>query len=266
MSKILTLTTDFGLQDGFIGMMKGVIFGLCPDLQVVDISHHIRPQQVAEGAFVLARAVPYFPAGTVHVAVIDPGVGTGRGAIAAQIGEAFFVAPDNGLLWPLVEKAQETKAPLRVVRLENTAYWRAEVSRTFHGRDVFSPVGAHLACGVALEDLGPAVQPADLVPLERLRPRRVTGGWEAHVQYIDRFGNLFTDFPAEWLPKERQTVRIVLKDAIIEGIVPSYGHLPPGSLAAVINSENWLEIARVNGNAAQSLGLQIGDPIFVEFA
>ncbi len=263
---ILTLTTDFGLQDGFIGMMKGVILDICPQVHIVDISHHVRPQQVAEGAFVLARAAPYFPPETVHVAVIDPGVGTGRGAIAARIGETFFVAPDNGLLWPLVEKARQAGEPLAVVRLENPAYWRAEVSRTFHGRDVFSPVGAHLACGLALAELGPAVPPEDLVPLEGTQPRRLPGGWEAHIQYVDRFGNLFTDLPAEWLPKSLESVRIRLKETIIQGVLPSYGHRPPGSLVAVINSENWLEIARVNGNAAQTLGLQVGDTILVEFS
>ncbi len=263
---ILTLTTDFGLQDGFIGMMKGVILGICPQTQIVDISHDIRPQQVAEGAFVLARAVPYFPPKTVHVAVIDPGVGTGRGAIAAHIGDAFFVAPDNGLLWPLMQKAQQQGERVEVVRLENPAYWRQHVSRTFHGRDVFSPVGAHLACGVALADLGPAVQVQSLVSLPRQQPRRVAQGWEAHIQYIDRFGNLFTNLPAESLPKALGTVRLKVKDAIIKGVHPSYGHRPPGSLVAVINSENWLEIAQVNGNAAAALGAHVGDSVFVEFS
>lgn len=262
---VLTLLTDFGLRDGFIGMMKGVIAGICPQAQVIDITHAIRPQDVREGAFVLRRAAPYFPAGSVHVAVVDPGVGTSRGAVAVAMHGQIFVAPDNGLLWPLVQEALTAGQEVQAVRLENRQYWRqGEISRTFHGRDVFSPVGAHLACGVPLDALGPGIQPDDLERLPWFAPQRVADGWEAHVQYIDHFGNVYTDLDEDHLHPERD-FRIRASGVKLTGLVPSYGHGQPGQIIALINSDGWLEIACVNGNAAQRLGLQVGETIYVEY-
>ncbi len=260
----ITLLTDFGLKDGTVGVMKGVIWGICPQARIVDISHHIAPQDVFEGAFVLARAAFYFPRGTVHVAVVDPGVGTGRAAVAGQVGEHFFVAPDNGLLTRVLARAQAGGWSVRFVRLENARYWREEISRTFHGRDVFSPVGAHLACGTPLGAFGSPIQADALVRLPQSQPRRLENGWEAHIQYIDVFGNLFTDLPAAWLPEDRRGVRVSYKGMVIEGVLPSYGHAKAGDLVAVINSENWLELAVVNGNAAERLKARTGDALLVE--
>lgn len=262
---IITLTTDFGLQDGFVGMMKGVIFSICPQAQIVDISHQIPPQQIRAGAFVLARAVRYFPAGSVHVAVVDPGVGSDRESIAALVDGQYFIAPDNGLLWPLFAESLSRGDRPRVVRLQNPAWWREEVSRTFHGRDVFAPVGAHLACGLSLDELGVPVRAEDLVPLPRLRPQRLASGLLAHVQYVDHFGNLFTDVSADLLPAERQRVRIEAGAATINGLASSYAARSEGSLVALINSENWLEIAVVNGSAADMTGLQPGDTVKISF-
>src|SRR5512136_277510 len=152
----LTLTTDFGFKDGFVGTLKGVIWSICPTAQIADISHAIAPQNVLEGALVLCRAYPFFPPGSVHVAVVDPGVGTRRRPMAARLGEHFFVGPDNGLFTPAYEAAEKKGWPLDLVHLTNEKFFLAQVSRTFHGRDIFAPVAAHLANGVPLADLGPA--------------------------------------------------------------------------------------------------------------
>ena len=149
----LTLTTDFGIKDGFVGTMKGVIWSICPAVQIADISHTIAPQNVLEGAFALWRAYSFFPAGSVHVAVIDPGVGTQRRPMAARMGANYFVGPDNGLFTPIYEDAEKKGWPLEIVHLTNGKYFLPEVSRTFHGRDIFAPVGAALAKGVPLAEL-----------------------------------------------------------------------------------------------------------------
>jgi S-adenosylmethionine hydrolase len=258
---LITLTTDFGEQDGFVGAMKGVIWGICPEAQIADISHQIAPQNVLEGALVLRRACPHFPDGTVHLAVVDPGVGTQRRPLAGRIGTHFVVGPDNGLFSFLVEEAEARGLPAEFVTLENPRYWRAEVSRTFHGRDIFAPVAAHLARGVSLADLGPA-----LVPPVRIRlpePVRTTRGWQAHVIAIDHFGNLASDLPAGKLPGYNRVV-IHVGGREIAGVNRTYGEQSPGALVALADSENRLEIAVVNGSAARELGAQVGDLIEVE--
>src|SRR5512138_481516 len=194
---ILTLTTDFGLRSGFVGIMKGVIYGIAPQVEIVDISHGIAPQDVHEGAFTLWRAAPFFPAGTIHVYVVDPGVGTQRRPLAARLGEQYFVGPDNGLLTPLIEAAEQKQEPVEFVHLNNPKYWLPKISRTFHGRDVFAPVGAYLANGASLNALGPRIN--DPVRLELPQPVKTDVGWAAHVIMIDTFGNLATDLPASAL-------------------------------------------------------------------
>src|SRR5512136_1467430 len=154
---IITLTTDFGLKDGFVGAMKGVIWSICPAAQIADISHAITPQNVLEGAFALWRAYSFFPAGSVHVAVVDPGVGTRRRPMAAHLGGHYFVGPDNGLFTPIYEDAEKNGWPLKIIQLTNEKYFLAQVSRTFHGRDIFGPAAAHLANGVPLSDFGPVI-------------------------------------------------------------------------------------------------------------
>ena len=152
---ILTLTTDFGTKDGFVGTMKGVIWSICPTVQIADISHEISPQNVIEGAYALGRAYAFFPSGTIDVAVVDPGVGTARRPIAAMVGQQVFVGPDNGLFTQMVNDADMKGWLVKIVHLVNQKYFLPQVSSTFHGRDIFAPVAAHLAAGVVLEDLGP---------------------------------------------------------------------------------------------------------------
>lgn len=257
---IITLTTDFGLRDGFVGTMKGVIYSIAPEAKIVDISHSIAPQNIQEGAFILARAVPFFPADTIHVFVVDPGVGTQRRPLAARLGEHYFVGPDNGMLTPLIDDAEQSKKEVEFVHLNNPKYWLPKVSGTFHGRDVFAPVGAHLANGVALAAFGPRLN--DPVRIELPRPAKTDTGWIAHIIGIDVFGNLTTDLPASAL-QGRVDVLVRLRGAEVDGIVKSYGHKQPGDLIALIDSEDCLEVAVVNGSAAQKLGAQMGDVVEV---
>ncbi|MBM3153453.1 MAG: SAM-dependent chlorinase/fluorinase, partial [Chloroflexi bacterium] len=154
---IISLTTDFGSRDGFVGALKGVIWGICPAAQVADITHDIAPQDILAGAFALWRAYPYFPSGTVHVAVVDPGVGTARRPIAARMGGQTFVGPDNGIFTPIYDDARRKGWKTETVQLSNEKYFLPDISRTFHGRDIFSPVAAHLANGADFLDLGPAL-------------------------------------------------------------------------------------------------------------
>ncbi len=257
---ILTLTTDFGLRNGFVGILKGVIYGIAPRAKIVDISHTIAPQDIQEGAFTLWRAAPFFPAGTVHVYVVDPGVGTKRRPLAARLGDHYFVGPDNGMLTPLIEEAEKNQKSVEFAHLNNPKYWLPKVSRTFHGRDIFAPVGAHLANGVSLSALGPRFN--DPVRMELPHPVKTDTGWIAHITVIDVFGNLTTDLPASAF-EGRTDLLIRIQGAEVNGITESYGHKQPGDLIALVDSEDYLEIALVNGSAAQQLGAKVGDTVEV---
>jgi S-adenosylmethionine hydrolase len=257
---VLTLTTDFGLRSGFAGIMKGVIYGIAPQVTIVDISHSIAPQNIQEGAFTLWRAVLFFPPGTVHVYVVDPGVGTQRRPLAARLGDHTFVGPDNGLLTPLIETAEQAKQPVEFVHLNNPKYWLPNISRTFHGRDIFAPVAAHLVNGVSLSALGPRLN--DPVRIELPHPVKTEAGWSAHVTAIDSFGNLATDLPASALGS-RIDVRVRLRGVEVAGIVASYGNKQPGELVALVDSEGYLEVAVVNGSAAEKLDAHAGDTVEV---
>jgi hypothetical protein len=257
---IISLLTDFGLQDGFVGVMKGVIWGIIPEVQIADISHQIEPQNVMQGAITLWRVAPYFPDGSVHVAVVDPGVGTERRALAAQLGNQYYIAPDNGLLTPLIQDAKSQDLPCQFIELTNSKYWLSAVSNTFHGRDIFAPVGAHLAAGIDLDDLGNPFD--DPILIELSQPTRTQEGWQAHVVAIDIFGNIETDLRADQVESLEQIV-VRIKGREIDGLVSSFGHRQAGELIAVISSEGFIEIAVVNGNAALDLKVKIGDVVEV---
>ena len=260
MRQITTITTDFGTQNGFIGVMKGVIWGIAPETHIADITHEIPPQNVRLGAYALWRVVPFFPSGTVHIAVIDPGVGTNRRPIGLRIGDQKYIVPDNGLITPILEDGERAGKPIEIVHLNNPEYWLPKVSHTFHGRDIFAPTGAHLAHGVPLAELGDPI--SDPIRLDFSRPKKTDQGWEAHITIIDVFGNLTTDLPAEKIT-DPENVTIRIKDRVIEGMVPSYGHREPGSLIALSDSEDYLEISVVNGNAAKTLDAEIGETVEV---
>jgi S-adenosylmethionine hydrolase len=259
---VLSLTTDFGLTNGFVGVMKGVIYGIAPDVKIVDISHLISAQNVLEGAYAMWRAVPFFPAESVHVGVVDPGVGTVRRPIGARLGNQYFIAPDNGLLTPLILDAERNDKPIEFVYLDNPKYWLPKISNTFHGRDIFAPTGAHLAAGVPLKDLGTPI--TDPIRLDMPRPEKTKNGWLAHVTIIDIFGNLTTDLPAKAL-EGQPNVLIRIREREIDGLIESYGHRRSGELVALVDSEYHLEVAVVNGSAARELGAQIGDVVVVVY-
>jgi len=246
---MITLLTDFGTADGFVGAMKGVIASIAPNEPVVDITHDVPPQDVQTGAFALRAASCFYPPGTVHCAVVDPGVGTARRALALQTAHYRFVGPDNGLmLWA----ADADGGVLKAFSCTNPDFHLPEVSCTFHGRDVFAPVAAHLAIDVPLTELGDPVDPTDLVVLPwRETPLREEGEVEAWVVHVDRFGNVVTSVPAVDMP-----TRLVVDGRDVE-VCRSYGR-PPGTLVAVPGSSGLLELSVCHGSAAGELGLLPG--------
>lgn len=257
---IITILTDFGLKDGFVGVMRGVIWSIAPDAHIADISHQIAPQDIYEGALVLARSAPFFPEGSIHIAVVDPGVGTARRPIAALIGKRYYVGPDNGLFTPLYTEAENSGLPVEIVHLDRPRYWRKEISHVFHGRDIFAPVAAHLANSVPLNEMGTPIR--DPIRLEVPQPERTDRGWKSTIVHIDNFGNIAASLRQEHLEgMEVKTVKLCGRE--IQGMVHTFGERPPGELVALIGSTGNLVISIVNGNAAQSLGAKKGDLIEV---
>jgi len=259
---VITLLTDFGLRDHFVGVMKGVILRICPDAMVVDITHDLPPHAVGEAAFLLACAYPYFPAGTVHVAVVDPGVGGARRPIAARCDEQLFVAPDNGILTYAFAEAGRWQA----VEIAKPQYRLSSVSATFHGRDVFAPASAHLASGVPLEALGSCV--TDPIMLYLPTPAETSQGLEVHIIHVDRFGNLITDLReerlTEWLSgQSAESIVMEAGETRIRGVSRSYDAAPEGRLLAIIGSSGRLEIAINRGHAGNLLRLRSGDTILL---
>ncbi len=257
---IITITTDFGIKNEFVAVMKGVILGISPAVHIVDVTHAVAPQNILEGAFALWRAASFFSDQTIHLFVVDPGVGTSRRAIAARIGSQYFVGPDNGLLTPIIESAEQAGSEMEFIHLQNSKYFLPVVSRTFHGRDIFSPVAAHIANGVALAELGMPI--SDPVRLALPTPIKTESGWTAHITVVDVFGNLTLDLPSSAL-QNRPAVLFRLHQAEISGVVDSYGQRSPGDLVAVVDSEGFIEIAEVNGNAAKRLNVNVGDMVEV---
>jgi hypothetical protein len=254
---IITLLSDFGLQDGYVASMKGVILEICPNARLVDISHLIAPQDVRSGAFVLYASYQYFPRGTVHLAVVDPGVGTERRAVAIRTGSSFFVGPDNGLFSLILKK--ETKWETR--KLENPKLRRSSVSSTFHGRDLFAPAAAHLACGVGFHTLGPLV--LDPISPQWREPIIAKGEVIGEVIHIDRFGNATTNVRSEILEKRgpADQWRITTGKSEIRSIRQTYGRVRTGEALALTGSTGFIEIAVNQGNAACELELDLGTKV-----
>ncbi len=254
---VITLVTDFGREGVFVGVMKGVIAGIAPQARVIDLTHDIPPFNIVQAAFGLRHAAPYFPEGTIHLAVVDPGVGTERKAVAVRAGGHCFVAPDNGLLAPVAESL----GPDTIVEVRNSDCFLPTVSSSFHGRDVFAPVAAHLAAGVAIDDLGP--QLAALQPLDAPRARREADGTiRGEVLWSDRFGNLITNIPATMLDPER-TWCVHIGRNTIQKISHTYAQVDAGEPLAMIGSFGMLEIAVRLGNAAHRLREDSGTPVHV---
>lgn len=256
----ITLTTDFTEHDGYVGVMKGVIAGIAPQARVIDLSHEVPPQNVFAGVLLLGRSLPYFPVGTVHVAVVDPGVGTARRGIAAQLGEQYFVGPDNGLITFLYHDCLEKKKTIAIHALENPDYQLPNVSRTFHGRDVFAPAAAYLANGAPLESFGAQVN--DPVLLDVASPLIIDNGIQGEIIHVDAFGNMASNIRAEHLA-HLENIHIILKNIKIEGISATFGKGLLGELVAVIDSFGYLSICVVNDSAAQKTGAGLGEKLLV---
>ena len=253
---VITLLTDFGTQDAFVGVMKGVIKTIAPAADVIDLTHHVLPQDIKAGAFVLKTAYRYFPPGTIHLAVVDPGVGGTRRPLAVRLGDHVYVCPDNGLLSHVLAGETLTQA----VALDNTQYHLPQRSRTFHGRDIFAPVAAHLANGVPLEALG---TPAGTLQTFPLSAPVVSGDTiTCHVIYADVFGNLFTDLTEERAAGQSFGVAEV-GGAVIRGLSDSYSSVPEGSPLALFGSSGHLEVAVRNGSARRTLGVEVGERVTV---
>ena len=243
---VVTLLTDFGQSDVYVGVMKGTIAHINPQLRTIDLTHDISPQDLVAGRFCLMNAYPYFPEGTVHVAVVDPGVGSQRRAIALQLEKGFLVGPDNGLFSGVLSQNRV----LAAVELTDPAYWRTDQpSSTFHGRDIFAPVGAHLASGVPIAHLGVAIDPSTLVQLPIPACTQTQEEIIGCIQYCDRFGNLVSNIPGS-LTKGK-TFTVAIDDLTIKA-GHTYSDVPPGSAIAIVGSHGWMEIA-VNGGSAAAL-------------
>jgi S-adenosyl-L-methionine hydrolase (adenosine-forming) len=294
MGAVITLTTDFGLADGYVAAMKGVILGINPEVTIVDICHNIQPQNIQQAAFILGTTYSYFPYQTIHLVVVDPGVGTNRRPIVVTTPRACFVAPDNGVLSYIIgafnqggafkqggdfatggtrDKGVSHQAEaisgnqrikldseLKVYVLTKSEYWLKPVSNTFHGRDIFAPVAARLSLGMPAFSLGERVDSLTAFPVPRptRQDRRITG----IILHIDNFGNLISNIREDW-SGERQSANVIIRNQRIEGIVLTYAE--GQGLMALIGSSGYLEISRRNGNAAEYLNVQIGDEIKVEF-
>jgi S-adenosylmethionine hydrolase len=263
MRPLVTLTTDFGMGSPYLAQMKGVLLSLARersvDVEIIDITHAIGPQNVRQGAVVLADIAPRFPAGTIHVAVVDPGVGTRRRLIYAEIGTQKFLAPDNGL----VSLLTRTNSLGSAFVLSDPQYWLPEPSRTFHGRDILAPVAAHLVSGLDPSRLGPPAN--DLVELELPQSIREGAAIHGEVLYVDSFGNLITNIThgdLTWCG-DRAQLMVECAGRQIRGVLGTYGESPPGSLLALIDSQGRLEIAIACGSAARELGAAEREPVVV---
>jgi len=260
---IITLTTDFGMRDCYVAAMKGVILGINPAARVVDLTHEIEPQNVLACALFLKGSTPYFPRGTIHVVVVDPGVGTERRPLCIETGDQYYIAPDNGVLSLIVRPDDVLKA----VVIENERYLRPTVSATFHGRDVFAPAAAHLSLGVEMSEFGRAVH--DILRVELPAPKVGTDGTiEARVVHVDRFGNLITNVDkGAWhdltCSAEKVDVRIDVGGMVLERICRTYDDVPVGAPLVLWGSSDFLEIAMNQGNAAEKLGATVGDQVTI---
>ena len=257
--RIVTLLSDFGERDGFVGIVKGVLLGICPSVRIVDLSHGVVPQDVMGGALVLASAVRHFPRGTVHLAVVDPGVGTARRPILIETEDFVLVGPDNGLL----SLAADRSAVCAVIHLDRPQWFSSNLSDTFHARDVFAPVAAHCACGVPPAELGSRVDGFERLPVAQ--PRRVEDAIEGQVIHVDRFGNLICNIARDELDAFLDGgVSISINGVQISQISPHYSAVREGKPVAVWNSWGRLEIAIRNGSAARHLRARNGDRIQVK--
>ncbi len=258
------MLSDFGLKDPYVAEMKAVILSICPEARIVDISHEIEEFDIRMGAFVLTSAAPYFPQGTIHVAVVDPRVGTKRRPLLVETKRGSYVGPDNGLL--MLSARREGIS--HVYNISNQAYMRPEVSRTFHGRDIFAPAAAHLAKGRSPSTFGSEVH--DYVLPEFAEPQLKESGFLGEVLYIDGFGNIVTNISVRNLEKigacEDCVLHVKIKDKVLDlKLCSAYGQIPTKRALAIIGSSDFLEISVNQANASQIFGVRTGDSVNIFF-
>jgi len=262
---VITLLTDFGTEDEYVGLMKGAILTINPGVTIVDLSHRIDRHDIVQAAFAIRSGYPYFPEGTVHLIVVDPGVGTDRSLLALKSDGHWFIAPDNGVLTLLCRDKNVSS----LNRITNPKYFKASVSSTFHGRDIIAPVGAHIAGGLDVKELGPETDLQNIICLEGLRVRSTKNGeLRGKIITIDHFGNLITnihfDRLARWLPAAaHDRLRIKMGSNVIEGLSETYADVASDSPVAVIGSRGYLEIAINQGHAARHLNAVKGDDVWL---
>ncbi|MBN2563712.1 MAG: SAM-dependent chlorinase/fluorinase [Phycisphaerae bacterium] len=260
--RIITLTTDFGEADHYIACMKGVILQHAPTVHIVDVTHVIQPHDVVHGAFVLRQIFDHFPEGTIHIAVVDPGVGTARRLLAVRYEDQIVLAPDNGL----VSLIHRDFAMDELRAIENTRLFRQEISATFHGRDVLAPLAGHLAEGLALENVGPVIDQLEILNLERPMPLP-DGGMEGQVLYVDRFGNMVSNISHVDLdvvaPANTRALNVHVGPLRVGPLKTTYADVAPGEIVAIIGSTGMLEIAINQGNAAAQLRAAPGTIVVV---
>lgn len=260
---VITLLTDFGCRDPFVGILKGVMLGICPDAVLVDLCHEVPAHDVPGGSFLLATAAPAFPPETIHVAVVDPGVGGRRRPILAEVDDNIFVAPDNGVLSHVFAAGRRR----RVRHLTATEYWRHPVSDSFHGRDVFAPVAAHLAAGVDPARFGPEID--DPVYREVPRPRvAASGAVQGAVIWVDRFGNCITNIAARDVerlePVRGEEILVTAGGRALGNLVRCFGDLAPGDTGALVGSAGYLELFCNQGHLGRRWNLRPGDPVVMQ--
>lgn len=275
MSSVITLTTDFGINDAYVASVKGVILSINPQATIVDISHSIEPRNIPQAAFILNTAHRDFPEGTIHVVVIDPGVGSQRKAIILRTPSAYFLAPDNGVLSYIINdicpkpattntipvfspETRDIRGHVEIVSITNPVFWRQPISPTFHGRDIFAPVAAHLSLGVSINQFGEAISFIDVFPVPQLYYDS-GGTLFGCILHIDNFGNLITNIRAVDLPHVEVNLEIEIGNRVISGVNQFYAEKE--GLAAIMGSFGYLEISFGNGNAAAFLGAKVGDKV-----
>ena len=269
---LLVFTTDFGTADPYAGIMRGVVLGINPQARLMDLTHQISPQNIAQASFVLGNSYRYFPPEAIHVVVVDPGVGTGRRPVLVSTPHGRFVGPDNGVLSQVLSGLMDDApgapgtaslpAEVTAVHLTNSAFWRLPVSHTFHGRDIFAPVAAHLSLGVLPNEMGESIDSLAWLPMPK--PTIVASGIEGEIVYQDWYGNLVSNITQDLLAGASFT-RVHIKHRRVEGLCRTFGDAPPGQeLIALIDSHGFLEVAVPNGSAAGLLGVKAGERIVVE--
>ena len=262
---VITLLTDFGTHDAYVAIMKGVILKINPRATIVDITHWIDSQDVHQAAYAIGSSYRFFPSETVHVVVVDPGVGSCRAVVALRLAEQTFLAPDNGVLTPLLDKQPTEK----IVKVENTDFFLNPLSRTFHGRDVFAPVGAHLSLGLPLDQLGASIESGALVRLDLVQPRLENGGrLSGTVIDVDRFGNLITNICWPFVKRhyptaDHNSLRFAIGGHRLNVLSPTYNSVKPGTPLVLVGSRGLFEISVNQGNASRFFAARRGTSITV---